>query len=299
MFHVKQMTWDSSWTVGHNQLDNVVEWNAGIDAVTVIGQDHHSALLFYNEYDNIKTRLNLGKVVDKTWGMHGYRGKQCHSVRVGLKDEKTILMVTGPEAARVFNVSKQVHVKYTRIDLQVTLKLETPVQQWAYDHYHAPNLHGSRERGKIYMSLINSPDGDTLYFNKRTSPTFGRFYDKSREYLGSLGTHWRFEVEAKEETADRLGRLLEYLTEFEQVAADYVTGWWGDRAICVPLGPRSKVSIPELPSRVTGFTQTLDWLRRQVKPALNVLEQAGLQKETENALGIQLTFPEQTNDTED
>lgn len=296
---MKQTTWDSSWTIGHNQLGNVKGWSAGIDAVTVIGQDHHSALLFYNEYDNIKTRLNLGKVVDKTWGMHGYRGKQCHSVRIGLKDDKTILMVTGPEAERVFNVSKRVNVKYTRVDLQVTIELSDPARLWAHEHYHAPNLRGNRERGKLYTSLINSPDGDTLYLNKRTSPTFGRMYDKSREFMADYGSHWRFEVEAKEETSDRLGHLLEHLTEYEQIAADYVVGWFGDRAICVPLGPRDTVSIPELPSRVTGFTQTLDWLRRQVKPALNVLEQAGLQRDAENALGIQLTFPEQANDTED
>lgn len=293
---MKQLHFESSWSIGHNQLDNVTGWSAGIDAVTVIGQDHHSALLFYNEYDNIKARLTLGKVEDKAWSMHGYRGKSCHSVRVGLRDDKTILMVTGEEAARVFHVAKQVAVKYTRVDLQITLKLETPVRTWASDHYHAPNLLGARERGKMYMSLVNSPDGDTLYTNKRTSPTFGRMYDKSRDYGGALGTFWRFEVEAKEETGNRMGRLLEHLTEYEDISADYVAGWYGDRSVCIPLGLRDKVSIPEIPSRVTGFQNTLDWLTRQVKPSINVLKQAGLLQEAEKALGIQLTFPENSDD---
>jgi len=296
---VKQQEWKSSWTVGHNQRDNIVEWNAGVDAVTVIAQDHHGALPFYNEYDNVRVRLGIAHTPDRPWTMHGYRGKQCGPVRVGLKDEKCILAVTGPEAARVFAVSKRHFVKYTRIDLQVTLKMETPVRTWAYDHFHSPTLTNRMERGKIYGSLISSPDGDTMYLNKRTSPTYARMYDKSRDYMGVLGQFWRFEVEAKEEHSDRLGRILENLTEYTEIAADYVAGWYADRDICVPLGSRDKLSIPELPSAKSGFQETLAWMSRQVKPSLHLLEQAGLLEEAQKALGVQLTFPESSEDTED
>lgn len=296
---MKQGEYQSIWNVGFNQRDNVVEWNAGVDAVTVIGQNHHAALPFYNEYDNVRVRLGIAHAPDRPWSMHGYRGKQCGPVRVGLKDEKCILAVTGSESARVFEVSKRYTVKYTRIDLQVTLKLETPIRSWAYDHYHNPILTARAERGKIYASLIQSPDGDTMYLNKRTSPTYARMYDKSSEYMGSRGQYWRFEVEAKEEHSDRLGRILENLTEYTEIAADYVAGWYGDRDICVPLGTRDKLVIPEMPSGVSGFQETLAWMRRQVKPSLEILQQAGLLKEAEESLGVQLTFPEHSIDTED
>lgn len=288
MFHVKQREFTSSWAVGSSQQPNIIEWNAGVDAITVVGQDHHSALLFYNEYENVKTRLDQQEKQDKPWGMHGYRGKQCGSVRVGLKDDKTILMVTGPQAERVFAVSRTVAVKYTRIDLQVTLKLETPVRMWAYNHYHSDNLTSVRERGKMYMSLINSPTGDTLYLNKRTSPTFGRMYDKSREYEEVLGKVWRFEVEAKEEHCDKLGRILEYLGEYEDVAADYVAGWYSDREVCVPVGIRDGISLPKLAEKITSNAQKLEWLRRQVAPSIQELIQVGLREDVEKALGVKL-----------
>lgn len=296
---MKQREWSSIWTVGHNQSDNVVQWSAGVDAVTVIGQDHHSALFFFNEYDNVRVRLGIANATDKPWGLHGYRGKQCGPVRVGLKDDKTLLMVTGPEAARVFAVSKKHWVKYTRVDLQVTVELRDPVRSWAFDHYHTPVLQNRMDRGKIYASLRESPDGDTLYINKRTSPTYARMYDKARDYMGVLGQFWRFEIEAKDEHSDRLGRVLENLEEYTEIAGDYVSAWYADRDICVPIGSRDKLSIPEMPTGTTGFQHTLDWMSRQVKPSLHLLEQAGLRVEAEKALGVQLYFPESSQDTED
>lgn len=293
---MKQCEWKSSWQLGHNQVENVRKWNAGIDAVTVIGMDHHAALPFYNEYDNIKVRQGIGHVDDKPWGLHGYRGKQCGSARVGLKDDRTILMVTGPQAERVFAVSKALNVKYTRIDLQVTIEMETPVRSLASDHYQSPNLTRAMERGKMYLSLINSPNGDTLYLNKRTSPSFGRVYDKSRDYMGVLGQYWRWEVELKEEISDRMGRVLEVLTEYTDIAADYVAGWYADRDLCVPLGKRDTVSIPETFPASSGFAQTLAWLAKQVRPSLEILRQAGLSEDAEKALGVQLTFPDYDNE---
>jgi DNA relaxase NicK len=201
-------------------------------------------------------------------------------------------MVTGPQAERVFAVSKALNVKYTRIDLQVTIEMETPVRSLASDHYQAPNLTGAMERGKIYLSLINSPNGDTLYLNKRTSPSFGRMYDKSRDYMGVLGQFWRWEVELKEEISDRMGRVLEAMTEYTEVAADYVAGWYADRDLCVPLGKRDRVSIPETFPASSGFAQTLAWLNKQVRPSLEILRQAGLSEDAEKALGVQLTFPD-------
>lgn len=296
LFHVKQQEWSSSWQVGFYQQGNIKGWNAGVDAITVVGQDHHSALPFYNEYDNIRIRLGTDTCKERPFYLHGYRGKQCGSVRVGLKDDKCLLMVTGPEAERVFAISRQVHVKYTRIDLQVTLEMESPVKSWAEDIYDAPNLREATERGKIHTSLVKSPTGTTLYLNKRTSPTYARMYDKSEEYMGVLGKFWRFEVEAKEDHSDRLGRILENLHEYETVALDYVTGWYGDRGICVPVGPRDTVRLPGVSTRTTSDEQTLAWLARQVRPSILALLSAGKGEEVERALGVQLEMPEYWND---
>jgi len=282
-----------------NQRDNVVRWTTGVDAITVVGRDHHAALPLYNLYDNFKVWAGLARSDDRPFTMHGYRGKQCGSFRVGLKDDKCLLMVTGPFAERAFKTTRELNVKYTRVDLQITLEMEWPIAHWAIELYESPNLTGRRERGKLHMSLVQSNDGSTLYINKRTSPTYTRMYDKSQDYMGPQGKFWRFEVEAKEETADKLCRVLENVEEREDIVADYVATWYAERDICVPVGIRDTLSLPESFSGESGFAETLAWLNRQVRPSLNILMQAGLTEDAEKALGIQLTFPESSIDQED
>jgi len=272
--------------------DSVRDWFAGVDAVTVVSEAPQAPLQFYNEWENLVNLANMREERVRPWYLHGYKGKQVGSFRVGLQDARAILSVTGPMSDRVFGVSRHIACKYTRIDLQVTVDLEDRSPMVAASIYHSPNLLSQRERGKLWMSYHSSPEGDTVYINRRTSPSYARIYDKSHDFLKPQGTSWRFEVELKEALCDKLGRILENLSEYEGIAADYVVGWFGDRGLCVPLGVRDKVSIPRESDSVSGNDQTLGWLAKQVRPSLIHLKRAGLHREAQNALGVQLIFPD-------
>jgi Replication initiation factor len=296
LFHVKQQETLNSWMVGMDQRENCQQWSVGVDAATLVGLDHKSALVFYNEYETICLDIEVATQREKPWGTHGYKGKSRGPVRVGLKDDRSIISVTGPLATRLVSLSKTVWCKFTRIDLQITCKMDGPVPTLAERLRTSHNLTSLVERGKLWMSYHSSPDGDTLYFNKRTSPSYGRMYDKSRDYAYPLGKVWRFEIELKEELADKIGQIVANAERQEELLADYVASWYADREICVPIGTRGRPSIPETATRVTGVDNTLSWLNKQVAPSLSWLNQAGLKDKAEAALGVQLTFPDDSTE---
>lgn len=269
---------------------NVLEFSASIDAVTMVSQDQKGVLAFYNEYETWTTFEEVRVHRERPWGMHGYRGKQRRSIRVGLKEDRAILSATGPHSHRLVSLAKALPVKFTRIDLQITTVMDSPIQNLAKSTLHSGNLQSEIERGKLWLSYVNSPDGDTLYINKRTSPTFGRIYDKSRDFSEVRGKIWRYETEVKEELADRIGQVLVNVEKLNEFCADYVASWFADREICVPIEPRSKPSIPKVPTNPAGIDQTLFWLSKQVRPSLEWLISIGLKPKVEEALGFQLDF---------
>jgi len=290
LFHVKQLETVNSFKLGIDQRDNCLAWMTGVDAVTLVGIDHKSTLVFYNEYETLCLDAEVAASREKPWGTHGYRGKRRGPVMVGLKGDRAILSVMGPLSERLVRLAGTIACRFTRVDLQVTCKMDSPVPNLAHLTFDAPNLTRDRECGKIYQSLIQSPDGHTLYFNKRTSPTYGRVYDKSREFAYPLGKMWRYEVELKEDIADRIGQILVNATDVDALCADYVASWYADREVCVPIPTRSKPTFPKLAPSATGIDNTLTWLRQQVRPSVKWLIDIGLQHKVQEALGTQLTL---------
>jgi len=274
--------------IGHNSRDNVLQYSAGVDAVTLIGVDHKSALTFYNEYETLSRDVEIATIREKPWGMHGYKGKSRGPVRVGIKDDRAIISVMGPLSERLVTLASTIACKFTRLDLQITTKLDSPQPFLAEQLKDAPNLTSLVERGKLWMSFHQSPDGSTVYFNKRTSPSYGRIYDKSREYAYPIGKVWRYEIEIKEDLADRIGQLLVTTQEYERLLVDYVASWFADREICIPIGTRDRPSIPETPTGATGIDNTLKWLNKQVRPSIKWLVDIGLEHKVEEAIGFQL-----------
>jgi DNA relaxase NicK len=268
-------------------------WSAGVDAATLVGLDHRSALQFYNEYETLSLDVEVAASREKPWGTHGYKGKQRGPVRVGLKGDRTIISVTGPLSFRILTLSTLVASRFTRIDLQITCEMDTPWVNHAYELYQVENLQNMVERGKLHMSYHSSPEGDTVYINKRTSPNYARIYDKSQNYGYIKGKIWRYEIEIKEELADKIGSILAVSDSPETLAADYVASWFADRHICVPIEQRNRFNVPKTATSVTGIDTTLEWLSRQVKPSLEWLNQAGLKGKAEDALGVQLRFREE------
>ena len=131
-------------------------------------------------------------------------------------------------------------------------------------------------------------DGGTVYIGSRKSDVFLRVYDKAKEQ-GLDNTHWtRFEIQLRNDLATSLARLLCNSGDDEDLFIELSLGtlkgyiefkdknsdsnpsrrvrlpWWGKI-----VGDVSKVKASRVKSERT-ISSTVDWIERQVAPALAV-----------------------------
>lgn len=122
--------------------------------------------------------------VTKKSAFQGFQGAGCGSVFFGRREEVLLLRVSSGLADEVFAELDLGEVKMTRIDLQLTFRLA------AYDGGIAEVLAHRREKGRADQSVPLKPTqdlhmgfgkGDTLSIGSRSSPRYGRIYDKQKE----------------------------------------------------------------------------------------------------------------------
>lgn len=139
---------------------------------------------------------------------------------------------------------------------------------------------------------IGSPavDGGTVYIGSRKSDAFLRIYDKAKEQ-GLENTHWtRFEIQLRNDSATSLARLLCNAKNDEDLFVELSLGILKgyiefkdknsdsnpSRRVCLPwwekiVGDVSRVKASRVKSERT-ISNTVDWVERQVAPALAVVK---------------------------
>jgi DNA relaxase NicK len=188
-------------------------------------------------------------------------------------------MVRGELARKAMDVAVNFEdIKYTRVDIRVDISMSGEVQglpRKIYDTY----------KGKFPTKLIESNTGDTLYCGSRESGEYIRIYDKSVSYgyCEGSGQVWRFEVEYKNRSAERLAVYLED-NKFENMA-DVV--WASMRKKDLPAPRIGKVvDIRGAYTSLTSAEQKLEWIGRQVRPTVQFLVSLGLVEEVREQLGL-------------
>jgi len=181
-----------------------------------------------------------------------YKGRQSkEGVFHGLGDQNGrahgIIQVSGLQAqiflVWLFGLGKERFSSFycTRIDIQVTK--QRPHKEWRI---------GAYKRSQGGMSLIQSDTGITLYIGSRSSDSFWRLYDKTKDLL-------RVEVELKGKLAKRSWVAL--------VQGEAITGIWNRHLL------KSKV-----PSAYTSTYQ------QPVDPATLPLEEEVIHEDLEGKL---------------
>jgi hypothetical protein len=154
----------------------------------------------------------------------------------------------------------------TRIDLQITIPLPAYYQsRQLYDDIEAWSGDGRPRR----PSLVQSGDGnDTVYIGSRTSNRFIRIYVKP---LDEGKKALRMEVEYKRELAHRVfhdcrnDRENVTLILAHELSALPALKNGVKEAFFTVLGPHTHKPQEK---RATGENSTLEWLRKQVDPAI-------------------------------
>lgn len=183
--------------------------------------------------------------------------------------EHTLFQASGETADVALDLAKGTETRCTRIDLQVTIDL---FAGWdsreLYDGLADPMAEWNGRQKAV--SIVQSGDGlDTVYIGSRKSSMLIRIYVKPS--ADGRPAYLRFECEYKGDKADGVYRAIvegkytpESILQFELHRLPELefglSGRFSDVIRAVPGAPSPKTD--------PGQSDTIDWLLRQVEPAV-------------------------------
>jgi len=266
---------------------------AGVDWITMTVSSEVSD---YAEWRNkcliqIERRANSGNAYQTTSRL-GYIGHSAGGWFCGERYQDSIFIATGSEAGKAYEATYHQQAHCSRLDAQVTLQLERDDQRFGVSRYSeaiiANNRLPSARRRKL-RQLSEWEGGSTYYIGSRRSSTMGRIYDKMRESKDERYANcWRYEVELHNREATEAYHYLA-VTDVPQpaVAENYVARWFLKRGIACPFW-LDGVPDPLWPmeEKHSDATRKLEWLNRQVRPALRRLREIADDATIAEALGI-------------
>lgn len=271
------------------------------DWLTASVHDEHRVPSLHHYADSlIPGELALGAKV-KAWAFYGYTGYSAGRVRYGQRDGAACLQLSGDLAAQGLAHSLLLTDTVTRFDIAVTTRLpERDLEAAAVSYGECMAWRLVHPRAALPTLIQNGDDGATLYIGRRTSDAMLRMYNKEAErrqdkdVVGAehYAACWRYELEAKGETALPLARIVAQAPDRAVAIQAYVHDWLTAHG-AVPRFPHSgaQTLLPGF-NRRSDRERTLAWFRTSVGPAISRLLQTGPAREVYEALGIPLPPPQ-------
>lgn len=279
-------------------VDNAPLHSWGVDYLRATAKTEAGKTAILQHWAKYRAQLErLGDVVKKG-GMQGFKGESIGPLFYGRKDEVFMLQISGALADAVFPGLPWGDLNPTRIDLQVTLQLREDDPQLAARLGHlraAPFIAKEKDVEPIQGLDHNYGRGDTLAIGSRSSPRYGRIYDKQRESKDErFARCWRFEIEFKDMMARNAVEYLRSQKSLDRGVAGLVGGQfaaWGIEII-LPVGPVHLAG--SIGRREFDSERSLKWLRTQVAPSIEkllatvdrqtIIEALGLAENNESTL---------------
>lgn len=206
----------------------------------------------------------------KEFRWNGYQGVCTPHVQLGVRQDGTILRVSGGMAEAAGCSLPAGGQNITRVDLAFTAWVDDPTfaPRGAIEQ-NARSAALERSRSKpCKVTLIDSGNsGQTLLVGSRTSAQYGRLYDKAAEsgdsyYKGA----WRWEVEYKTPLAKQVASTLPVDKARSPAIAALVGSWFTSRGVVCPVTPAGDSCAPRAPRRACRTDhQRREWLRTQVR----------------------------------
>lgn len=224
----------------------------------------------------------------------GYEGISCGGAFVGEREDGSVAIFTGGLAAFTYEDTYHSAAHCSRLDVQITMELAADDTTYGLHRYNeairANELLPSTRQRKL-SEYSTHKGGATYYIGARSSPAFGRIYDKMREsLLDAYRNCWRYEVECHNKEATTLYHYL-HVTDvaLPQIIRNYVARWYVKRGVLCPFWLEG--APPALWAVVhdkSDADRRLIWLEKQVRPALRTLRQVCGDATIAQALGIDL-----------
>jgi DNA relaxase NicK len=144
----------------------------------------------------------------------------------------------------------------------------------------------------------NADNGETVYIGDRASDIYGRLYDKQAECEEAgeseeaehYSSCWRYELELKGPTAERLVDELPVDAERPQWIARLMRDYWQAHGVIVAFdaeaGPQLRLGF----RRRSDATSKMRWLRRSVMPSIEWLANNGRRDELQRMLSEVINY---------
>lgn len=256
-------------------------YNVDWMTVTAGGQKRGAALITQAVQTGMGANGQLP--IQTPWFFQGYRGWNGEGLRYGTNNKgDAIVQMSGDHAARHWKALKGYWDQCSRLDLAVTVFLPEIDKNVALRAYN-----GLSEQNKVKTTYIqNNRGGATFYCGSRPSRRYARVYDKGAEQGKQPGLVWRYEVEYKKPLSRMLLETLEAAGSPENIIGMEVREHFARFDIIIPGAPTIPHNAIEAGRNLTNDEKKLQWLHRQVLPAVRQLIDSGLKAEVYQALGL-------------
>jgi len=219
--------------------------------------------------------------------MAGYDGLKSGGCQVGERGDSTIVRMSSGVAWENWLKVYQAADNFSRVDLQVTAKMDQEPKQVIAAAYRHSLAFSRAHGGNPTVSVLKCSNGTaTMYLGRRQSERFARVYDKGAEsshddYQGCV----RWEVELKGALCLPALRAIAasrrpmftmasiVVTHFRERGCSLPESWATDRALSAPR-------------KRTDTERQLSWLESQVRPTVEHLISQGRIDQVFRALGL-------------
>jgi len=259
-----------------------VSLNASGDWLTVTTKHLQKTTALIRRVQELAVGVNLEKTSPRRWHFQGFHGWAVDGARWGLRGDEGIAMVSGSQAAALWQRLALYGERCTRVDLAVTVLLSTADKDVAARAYEQL-VDASVVTGSL---VVSSKGGSTCYVGSRSSMFFGRMYDRGVVEELPAGVLWRYELEVKKPASDAV--LAQLLGQDDPGAwiKETVRQRWATVGLPVPWESGLSYSAIEITTDITTDERRLNWLTTQVRPAVSQLILHGYEDEVRAGLGL-------------
>lgn len=226
----------------------------------------------------------------KKGGFQGYNGISCGPLFLGERPDGMLIRASGHLSKELYDSLDLTDCKATRVDVQATIEFpsyKANVAELLGDtRQAAARAAGQKMKPKQHLDM-GYGDGDTLYIGSRSSPRFGRVYDKMKQADdGSFLNCWRFELEYKRLMAPKIIQVLAGEREVENAILDILEGQFMDWGLPLGISAAPLVVAGSIGRRQPDTDRSMTWLRNQVAPTVERLLGTIAPHEIMTALGL-------------
>jgi hypothetical protein len=217
----------------------------------------------------------------------GYSGRQAGRVGYGVRDDGALLRLSGAISDEHLSDLVPLASNISRIDLAVTMKLPPNYPNPMKEGFRlGPTIKPARGAAPDYQLIEHSRQGTTLYVGSRTSPRFGRVYDKWKEsQLAFYAGCTRYELEAKSKLAARLAAAVASAPDRRGTIRVLVRDYFQPRGVLIPDDEADDdLHISAYRPRTSDLSR-LHWLGTSVKGVVDDLRARGRGADVAAALG--------------